>query len=142
MQVEDTLDPSARSAPAIVLCDNTVLGDPVPGLLCDPVVGDAVLWVTKVTAFNPFKARAVVGVGALHWSCKVFFWVRIFLARGKAAKSGAKSKSLSKEKDVEGFVAQISFGAVITAEQWVWKTVVPATYSLAPLVVGDRRCRR
>ena len=102
VQVEDTSVPLARSAPAIVLlCDNTVLGDPVPGLLCDPVVGDAVLCGTKVTAFNPFKARVVVRAGALHCSCKDFLWPNFFgpmLAR--------HSKSLSTtEKDVEDFVA-------------------------------------
>ena len=68
VQVEDTSVPSARSAPAIVLCNDPVLGN--SGLLCDTVFGDAVLCGTKVTAFNPFKARVVVRVGALQWSRK------------------------------------------------------------------------
>ena len=102
MQVEDTSLPSARSAPAIVLCNDTALGDdPVPGLLCDTVFGDAVLCGTKVTAFNPFKARVVVRAGALHCSCKVFLWPNFF---GPVATRPSKSLSTT-EKDVEDFVA-------------------------------------
>ena len=93
--------PSARSAPAIVLCNDTALGDPVSGVLCNPAFGDDVLCAATVSVFNPFKARVVVRVGVLHWSCKDFLWPNFF---GPMVARHSKSLSTT-EKDVEDFVA-------------------------------------
>jgi hypothetical protein len=97
VQVEDTSVPSAR--PALVLCNDPVLGDLVPGL-CDPAFGDAVRCAATVTAFNPFETRVVVRVGALHWSCKDFLWPNFLGPEARHSKSVSTN-----EKDGEDFVA-------------------------------------
>ena len=134
MQVEDISVLSARSTPALVLCNDPVLGDPVPGL-CDPAFGDAVRCAATVTAFNPFETRVVVRVGALHWSCKDFLWSN-FLGPDEARHSKSVSTN---EKDGEDFVAPDSLCVAKSVESRVRDAVVHLQgMSASPSVVRER----
>ena len=133
MQVENTSVPSVRIAPALVLCNDTVLGDPVPGL-CDPVFGDAVRCAATVTAFNPFETRVLVRVGALHWSCKDFLWSNFLGPEARHSKSVSTN-----EKDGKDFVAPDSLCVAKSVEPRVRDAVVHFRgTSESSSVVGER----